>query len=98
MNKGIYVLITNLGVVKVQNQSNIDLMTEAENKLQNYFEQIMVLAENTSISEEDSILLAGAFMSVARVLYINNLNPDQATDIMNANTVDFVELMKPTIH
>ena len=45
MNKGIYVLITNLGVVKVQNQSNIDLMTEAENKLQNYFEQIMVLEE-----------------------------------------------------
>ena len=75
MNKGIYVLITNLGVVKVKNQSKIDLMTEA-----------------------DSILLAGAFMSVARVLYFNNLNPDQATDIMNANTVDFVELMKPTIH
>ena len=98
MNKGIYVLITNLGVVKVQNQSNINLMTEAENKLQNYFEQIMVLAENTSKSEEDSILLAGAFMSVARVLYFNNLNPDQASDIMNANTVDFVELMKPTIH
>ena len=37
MNKGIYVLITNLGVVKVKNQSKIDLMTEAENKLQNYF-------------------------------------------------------------
>ena len=56
------------------------------------------MAEKTSKSEEDSILLAGAFMSVARVLYFNNLNPDQATDIMNANTVDFVELMKPTIH
>ena len=73
-------------------------IVSTEQKLQDFFEKIMVLVENTSKSEEDSILLAGAFMSVARVLYFNNLNPDQATDIMNANTVDFVELMKPTIH
>ena len=73
-------------------------ITDAEHKLHSFYTQILEYVENTSKSEEDSILLAGAFMSVARVLYFNNLNPDQATDIMNANTVDFVELMKPTIH
>jgi hypothetical protein len=98
MNKGIYVLITNLGVVKVQNQSNIDLMTEAENKLQNYFEQIMVLAENTSKSEEDSILLAGAMMGVAQIIMYDHLVPVEADNLMHHNTHDYLTLIKPTIH
>ena len=94
----IFVLITNIGVVKVTSKSNIELMTEAEEKLARWFEELMVMAEKTSKSEEDSILLAGAFMSAARVLYYNHLNPVEAGNIMEANTVDLIELIKPTIH
>ena len=94
----IFVLITNIGVVKVTSKSNIELMTEAEEKLARWFEELMVMAEKTSKSEEDSILLAGAFMSAARVLYYNHLNPVEAANIMEANTVDLIELIKPTIH
>jgi len=94
----IFVLITNIGVVKVTSKSNIELMTEAEEKLARWFEELMVMAEKTSKSEEDSILLAGAFMSAARVLYFNHMNPEDAHQIMEQNTVDFVDLIKPTIH
>jgi len=98
MSTRIFVLITNLGLVKVSAKSNVNYMTVAELKLQNYFEQLMVMAEKTSNSGEDSILLAGAFMTAARVLYYNNLNPIQAENMIEANTVGFVELLKPTIH
>ena len=37
-------------------------------------------------------------MSAARVLYFNHMNPDDAHHIMEQNTVDFVDLIKPTIH
>jgi len=73
-------------------------MTEAEAKLQSYFEQLMVFVENTSKSSEDSILLAGAMMSVSRILYYDNLSKEQAKHIMEQNTFDFLELIKPTIH
>ncbi len=73
-------------------------MTEAEAKLHRWFGEIMVMAEKTSKCDEDSILLAGAFMSAARVLYYNHLNPVEAANIMEANTVDLIELIKPTIH
>ena len=73
-------------------------MTEAEAKLQSYFEQLMVFVENTSKSSEDSILLAGAMMSVARILYFDNLVKKDAGSIMEHNTIDFIELIKPTIH
>ena len=91
-------MITNIGVVKVGAKSKIDYMTPAEQKLQSYFEQLMTIVENTSKSEEDSILLAGAMMSVARVVYYNNLNPQEAQNIMEQNTFDLIELIKPTIH
>ena len=76
----------------------MDTLSPAEKKLQSYFDQILAYVENTSKSEEDSILLAGAFMSAARVLYFNHMNPDDAHHIMEQNTVDFVDLIKPTIH
>ena len=98
MSTRIYVLITNLGLVKVSNHSNVNAMTQAEEKLHKWVEELMVMAEKTSKCDEDSILLAGAFMSAARVLYYNHLNPVEAGNIMEANTVDLVELIKPTIH
>ena len=98
MSTRIYVLITNLGLVKVSNHSNVNAMTQAEEKLHKWFEELMVMAEKTSKCDEDSILLAGAMMGVARILYFNNLNPKEANTLMEANTVDFIELIKPTIH
>jgi hypothetical protein len=56
------------------------------------------MAEKTSKCDEDNILLAGAFMSAARVLYFNHMNPDEAKHIMEQNTFDFIDLIKPTIH
>ena len=70
----------------------------AEKKLQDYFDKILFLVENTSKSEEDSILLAGAMMSVARILYFDNLSEQEATQIVEHNTRDFISLIKPTIH
>ena len=56
------------------------------------------MAEKTSKSDQDSILLAGAMMAVARLLYFNSLNAPDAHHIMDANTFDFIDLIKPTIH
>ena len=82
----------------MSSKSNVETMSQAEEKLARWFEELMVMAEKTSKSEEDSILLAGAFMSAARVLYFNHMNPDDAKHIMEQNTFDFIELIKPTIH
>jgi len=73
-------------------------MSLAEKKLQDYFDKILFLVENTSKSEEDSILLAGAMMSVARILYFDNLSKEEAANIVEHNTRDFISLIKPTIH
>ena len=91
-------MITNLGLVKVGWQSNVESMTQAEQKLHKWFEELLVMAEKTSKCDEDNILLAGAFMSAARVLYFNYMNPDEAKHIMEQNTFDFIDLIKPTIH
>jgi len=37
-------------------------------------------------------------MSVARVVYYDTLGPQQGQQIMDNNVVDFIELIKPTIH
>ena len=91
-------MITNLGLVKVGWQSNVESMTQAEQKLHKWFEELLVMAEKTSKTDEDNILLAGAFMSAARVLYFNHMNPDEAKHVMEQNTFDFIDLIKPTIH
>ena len=73
-------------------------MTKAEEKLTEYFDKLMLIAKNTSKNPEDSILLAGAMMAVARVLYFHTLNAPEAEHIIEANTFDFIDLIKPTIH
>ena len=82
----------------MSSKSNVETMIQAEEKLHKWFEELMVMAEKTSKCDEDNILLAGAFMSAARVLYFNHMNPDDAKHIMEQNTFDFIELIKPTIH
>ena len=73
-------------------------IVSTEQKLQDFFEKIMVLVENTSKSEEDSILLAGAMMAASRFLYYKNLSTKQADDLVEQNTIDLIEIIKPTIH
>ena len=73
-------------------------ITDAELKLQNFYQQILDFTEKTSKSEEDSILLAGAMMAASRFMYFKLLNQQQADDLFNENTVDLVEIVKPTIH
>ncbi len=101
MLEKIYVLKTNIGIVKVINESKItdmEKLTQADIKFQRYFNGLLEMVEKTSKSSEDSILLAGAMMSVARVMYYDTLGPQQGQQIMDNNVVDFVELIKPTIH
>ena len=78
----------------MSSKSNVETMSQAEEKLHKWFEELMVMAEKTSKCDEDNILLAGAFMSAARVLYFNYMNPDDAKHIMEQNTFDFIELIK----
>ena len=70
----------------------------AEQKLQTFFEELLVWAEKSSKSHEDSILLAGAMMGVSRILYFENLSKEEAKTIVEHNTYDFIDLIKPTIH
>jgi|TARA_R110000787_G_scaffold146804_1_gene260536 hypothetical protein len=74
------------------------VISPAEQKLQDYFDKLLVLVEKTSKTEEDSILLAGAMMSVARIIYFDNLVEKEAETVMKHNTIDFIKLIKPTIH
>ena len=82
----------------MSSKSNVETMSQAEEKLHKWFEELMVMAEKTSKCDEDNILLAGAFMSAARVLYFNHMNPDDAKHIMEQNTFDFIDLIILTIH
>ena len=73
-------------------------ITDAERKLHSFYTQILENVENTSKSEEDSILLAGAMMAASRFLYYKNLSTKQADDLVEQNTIDLIEIIKPTIH
>ena len=73
-------------------------ITDAERKLHSFYAQILTYVENTSKSEEDSILLAGAMMAASRFLYYKNLSTKQADDLVEQNTIDLIEIIKPTIH
>ena len=73
-------------------------ITDTERKLHSFYTQILEYVENTSKSEEDSILLAGAMMAASRFLYYKNLSTKQADDLVEQNTIDLIEIIKPTIH
>ena len=73
-------------------------MGNAEEKLADYFDKLMYIAKNSSKSSEDSVLLAGAMMSMAKVLYFQELGPKEGQEILDKGIFDFVEILKPTIH
>lgn len=89
---------TNIGVVKVKNESKIEAMTEADHKLVHYFNGLMQMVEKTSKSSEDSILLAGAMINAARLLYYDQLGPTHGQELLDNNMEDFIHVIKPTIH
>ena len=73
-------------------------METAEQKLADYFEKLMMISKNTGKTPEDSLLLAGAMMAVAKVIYYDHLKPSEAKDLEKHNGYDILELIKPTIH
>jgi len=73
-------------------------MANAEEKLADYFDKLMMISKNTGNSPEDSLLLAGAMMAVAKVIYYDHLKPSEAKDLLNHNGYDMLEFIKPTIH
>jgi hypothetical protein len=73
-------------------------MQDPTEKLEDYYNGLMTIAAKSVTSEEEGILLAGAMMAVAKILYHKNLSEDQADDIMNHNARDLINLLKPTIH
>ena len=73
-------------------------MTNPTTKLQEYFNELMTSSDTAVPSSEEQILLAGAMMGVAKMLYHNNLTEQEYDNIMNHNGRDLLNLIKPTIH
>jgi len=73
-------------------------MLTATDKLQDYFNELMNFADTGVTNQEEQILLAGAMMAVAKMLYHNNLNEQEYNNIMDHNGRDLLNLLKPTIH
>jgi hypothetical protein len=70
----------------------------ATDKLQEYFNELMNFADTGVTNQEEQILLAGAMMAVAKMLYHNNLTEQEYNNIMDHNGRDLLNLLKPTIH
>ena len=66
--------------------------------LEEYFSGLMTVVDQSTKSQEDQILMAGAMMAVAKMLYHNNLTEQEYNNIINHNVRDFINLIKPTIH
>ena len=73
-------------------------MENASDKLAKYFDSLMTIANNHSNSSEDSVLLAGAMMAAARVLFYDHLTAKEAQSLLDQGGLDLIELVKPTIH
>ena len=73
-------------------------MENAEEKLADYFDKLMIIAKNSSKNSQDSILLAGAMMAVSRVLIYDHLSLEEANALLDQGGLDLIELVKPTIH
>ena len=67
-------------------------------KLQEYFVELMAFSDKSTQTSEDQVLLAGAMMGAAKMLYQNNLSEQEFNDIMDHNGKDLINLIKPTIH
>ena len=52
-------------------------METAEARIQEYFNGLMTMVDQSTKSETDQLLMAGAMMAVAKILYHKNLSEDQ---------------------
>jgi CRISPR/Cas system-associated protein Csm6 len=73
-------------------------MGNAEEKLANFYEKLVIIAKRTGKTPEDSVLLAGAMMACAKMIYYEHLSPQEAKDLETHNSYDILDLIKPTIH
>ena len=73
-------------------------MLTATDKLQEYFNELIYFSDTAVASQEEQVLLAGAMMAVAKMLYHNNLSEQEYNNIMDHNGRDLLNLIKPTIH
>ena len=80
MSKGIYVLITNT--------------VTAEERLASFFDMLMNIVEKSSQSSEDRLLIGGAMMSIATLLYHDELGNADGNTLFDNNAVDFIKLIE----
>ena len=73
-------------------------METAEARIQEYFTGLMSIVDQSTKSETDQLLMAGAMMAVAKTLYYENLAERDVNQMMDANLRDLINLVKPTIH
>ena len=73
-------------------------METAEARIQEYFTNLMSIVDQSSKSETDQLLMAGAMMAVAKTLYYENLTEKDVNHLMDVNLRDLINLVKPTIH
>ncbi len=67
-------------------------------RIQDYFNKLVVVTDQSTMSQEDQILMAGAMMAVAKMLYHDNLSEVEYNNILEHNVRDLINLIKPTIH
>ena len=73
-------------------------MLTATDKIQEYFNELMNFADTGVTNQEEQILLAGAMMAVAKMIYYNHLSRQEAQELLDHNGYDLLKLLKPTIH
>ena len=73
-------------------------METAEARIQEYFTNLMSIVDQSTKSETDQLLMAGAMMAVAKTLYYENLAERDVNQMMDVNLRDLINLVKPTIH
>ena len=73
-------------------------MDTATERIQEYFTGLMSIVDQSTKSQEDQLLMAGAMMAVAKPLYYDNLREKEFNRLIDMNFRDLINLIKPTIH
>jgi len=73
-------------------------MDTPSERIQEYFTGLMSIVDQSTKSQEDQLLMAGAMIAVAKTLYYDNLSENQFNVMLDNNLRDLINLIKPTIH
>ena len=73
-------------------------MDTPSERIQEYFTGLMSIVDQSTKSQEDQLLMAGAMIAVAKTLYYDNLSENQFNLMLDNNLRDLINLIKPTIH